>query len=107
MVTMKIFFEQQKQWSYQTFGPPSFRGPNGPLKHLEKEAKEAYEETDPEKQKMEIVDCLFLVFDAAHRAGMTYESLAALAIEKLQENKERSWPDWKQTDPESAVEHHR
>jgi hypothetical protein len=60
------FFEVQREWSYATFGPREHRGPKGPLDHLRKEAKEAYDEADPEKQKEEIADYLFLVFDAAH-----------------------------------------
>lgn len=104
-VDMLDFFERQREWSYETFGPPDHRGPVGPLKHLEKEAKEAYEEADKEKQKVEIIDCLFLVFDAAHRAGMSYSEMSRIAMEKLQANKLRQWPDWKKVNPNSAVEH--
>jgi hypothetical protein len=106
-VDMLDFFERQQEWSYETFGPPSVRGPIGPLKHLEKEAREAYTEEDPEKRKEEIADCLFLVFDAAHRAGMSYAELSMVAMAKLKKNKARTWPDWRNADPNSAVEHER
>ncbi|MBF9651862.1 DUF550 domain-containing protein, partial [Streptococcus pseudopneumoniae] len=43
-VDMLDFFERLADWSAETFGPRSHRGPIGPLKHLEKEAREAYEE---------------------------------------------------------------
>lgn len=106
-VDMFDFFIDQREWSKETFGPKEHRGPIGPLKHLEKEAKEAYEETDAEKRKEEIADCLFLVFDAAHRAGMTYAELTRVANEKLRKNKGRSWPDWRTAPADSAIEHKR
>ena len=114
-VDMLDFFERQRDWSYETFGPTSFKGPCGPLDHLRKEAEEAYREAhkathlEPgwslEKVKEEIIDCLFLVFDAAHRAGMSYADISRVAMEKLRKNKARTWPDWRGTDPDRAVEH--
>lgn len=111
-VDMLDFFERQQEWSYETFGPPSFKGPAGPLDHLRKEAKEAYDEAtevggdfDAARLREEIADCLFLVFDAAHRAGMTYAELTAVARAKLAKNKARTWPDWRGTDPDKAIEH--
>ena len=105
---MSNFFEEQRAWSYETFGPPSFKGPKGPLDHLKKEADEARDEPDPGKQREEIVDCLFLVFDAAHWAGMSYGDLVNGAFVKLLVNKhKRTWPDWRGTDPDKAIEHDR
>lgn len=106
-VEMLDFWERQKEWSYETFGPPSYRGPKGPLDHLIKEAKEAYEEGDIQKLMEEIADCLFLVFDAAHRHGMSYSQLAKVAMAKLAKNKTRTWPDWKTVPPDKASEHDR
>ena len=84
----------------------------GPLEHLIKEAKEAHaeasgEDFDLSKLKKEIADCLFLVFDAAHRAGMSYAELTKVAMAKLKENKQRKWPDWRTMDPNKAIEHDR
>lgn len=104
-VDMLDFFERQRDWSYETFGPPTFKGPLGPLNHLAKEVREAIEEADPEKRKEEIVDCLFLVFDAAHRSGMNYAELGRLAMAKLRKNKQREWPDWRGTNPDNPIEH--
>ena len=59
----------------------------GPLKHLEKEAREAQEALDP----VEIADCLFLVFDAARRRGLTLDQLLDVAEWKLEVNKMRKW----------------
>lgn len=106
-IDMLDFFERQQEWSYETFGNPSVRGPKGPLDHLQKESKEAYEESDPEKQKEEIIDCLFLVFDAAHRSGMSYSQIAKMAMEKLRKNKQRVWPPIGATPPDKATEHDR
>lgn len=104
-VDMLDFWERQREWSYEAFGPPSFKGPRGPLDHLKKEAVEAFEETDPVRLWEEIADCLFLVFDAAHRAGMSFTDLTRVAMAKLRKNKDRTWPDWRGTDPDKAIEH--
>lgn len=86
-----LFWNAQSEWSRATFGSDKERGPVGPLKHLEKEAREAYAECDPMLRDMEIVDCLFLVCDAARRAGMTPDRLLTLANHKLAINKGRKW----------------
>ncbi len=118
-VDMLDFFERQQEWSYETFGPRTFKGPVGPLRHLEKEATEAREAAElavatnnpanvlNDAMKEEIADCLFLVFDAAHRAGMSYAELGRVAMEKLKKNKARTWPDWRGTDPAQPIEHDR
>ena len=38
------FWNEQGEWSQKTFGLDSERGPLGPLKHLEKEAREGQEQ---------------------------------------------------------------
>lgn len=130
-VDMLDFFERQQEWSYETFGPPTFKGPKGPLDHLAKEVIEASAAWDRVvaaerlkvppfplegdrifkeelfKAREEIIDCLFLVFDAAHRAGMSYSEMSRIAMEKLAKNKLRTWPDWRGTDPDKAIEHDR
>lgn len=100
--TIQEFWNAQAEWSRDTFGSEAVRGPVGPLKHLEKEAREAYEERDPDRRRMEIVDCQFLVFDAARRAGMTLEDLFGMAFKKLEINKARQWSRPSSNEP---VEH--
>lgn len=100
-------FVDQRAWSRATFGPESFKGPRGPLDHLGKEANEAYYEADPEKQKVEIIDCLILTLDAAWRAGMSYDQIVDTYYAKMKKNKARVWPDWRGTDPDKAIEHDR
>lgn len=89
---MLQFFDEQAKWSREVFGEDILRGPVGPLKHLAKEAQEALEAKTPEHRSEEIVDCLFVVFDAARRHGFTYRSLAEAAMRKLEINKKRNWP---------------
>lgn len=114
------FWQEQAEWSEATFGPSTTRGPLGPLKHLAKEVDEAIVSVmalesgaciaispAPDYQhelEMEITDCLFLVFDAARRAGMSYDSLIDLAFKKLVINKGRRWV---RTSDDEPVEHDR
>ena len=86
--TMEDFWNAQAEWSEQTFGSTKERGPEGPLKHLIKEANEALQ--DP-GDVIEYVDCLFLTFDAARRAGLQYQEMIDLAFHKLEINKKRKW----------------
>lgn len=88
---MARFWDEQAEWSQATFGTDQERGPLGPLKHLEKEAREAIDELDPARRHVEIVDCLFLTVDAARRSGLTYDRFLQLANEKLAINKARRW----------------
>lgn len=91
-LTMQEFWDAHAEWSRATFGSDEDRGPIGPLRHLEKEAREAYEEESGSiKQHEEIVDCLFLVIDAARRSGMTLQTLLDGAAVKLAINKARKW----------------
>lgn len=99
MKDMKQFWTERSFWSMITFGGIKERGPIGPLKHLAKEAQEAQDKPD---DIMEYVDCLFLTFDAAERAGFTYDQLLEAAWVKLEINKARKWGP-KTTD--GAVEH--
>jgi hypothetical protein len=87
-------------WSQETFGSDASRGPIGPLKHLEKEAREAQAAPD---DVTEFADCLLLVLDAARRAGFDARALLAATDAKLQVNKSRVWS--KPTDDDSPIEH--
>lgn len=87
------------------------RGPVGPLKHLEKEAREAQDSFDgalkADHSKEELADCLFLILDANWRAGFTPDDLLVACERKLDKNRLRIWPDWRTADPSSAIEHDR
>ncbi len=97
------FWLQQSRWSQETFGSDEVRKSKGPLLHLEKEVKEALEACTAlgmsdlhhdqllRNLQMELVDCFFLVTDAARRSGLTYEGFMDLVFKKLKINKARKW----------------
>jgi hypothetical protein len=91
-------------WSQLTFGSDEVRGPIGPLKHLEKEAKEVQEKPD---DLVEYADCLLLVLDSARRAGFSLRQLLDATDAKLQINKKRVWPKPQPGQEKEAIEHNR
>jgi hypothetical protein len=97
---MQRFWDAQAEWSQATFGADHVRGPIGPLKHLEKEARECQAEPYDLEEK---ADCLFLIFDATRRSGRSLDSLLEAAEQKLAKNKSRSWPSMAPDD--CAIEH--
>jgi hypothetical protein len=87
-MTFEQFCSEQGEWSQATFGSDAERGPKGPLLHLQKEVAEALDELEDgglltTALDMEIVDCFFLVIDAARRNGMPPSYLLMLAEKKL------------------------
>ena len=100
MTDFHDFAEDHAEWSDNQFGLPSVRGPEGPLKHLQKEVKEALAQ---QNDVSEYADCLLLVLDAARRAGFNSHMLLDAAITKLHINIHREWP--KLQDPNLPVEH--
>lgn len=93
-------FQSQQEWSRETFGPPSERGPVGPLRHLAKESVEAAEAPNDIE---EYADCLILILDATWRAGWTLRQLLHAVELKQHDNRARQWGP--QTDPNQPVEH--
>lgn len=102
------------EWSQKTFGSDEERGPVGPLKHLEKEAREAqqiwidgYEDGEIGTEefsafKEELADCLLLILDASRRGGVKPMQLIEAGLAKLDKNKARAWP---KSTPDEPVEH--
>lgn len=82
----------QAKWSQATFGEDTERGPMGPLKHLEKEARECQDAVGTPHLTEELADCLLLLLDASRRAGLKPLELVKAAQEKMQTNKSRTWP---------------
>lgn len=93
---------EQAEWSQKTFGLDSERGPIGALKHLEKEAKEAYESIGTDSYKEELADCLLLLLDGTRRSNIKLLDLIEVASQKMIKNKARSWPKPTSDEP---VEH--
>lgn len=98
-LTFEQFWHCQAAWSRATLGSDAERGPEGPLKHLAKEAAEALAN---QEDVMEYADCLFLVFDSCRRAGFSCEELRLAVNRKLKINQSRTWGKASATE---AVEH--
>ncbi|WP_417429305.1 dATP/dGTP pyrophosphohydrolase domain-containing protein [Kiloniella sp.] len=79
-------YQAHQSWSEATFGTE--KGPTGPLRHLIDEAQEAIECPD---DITEYVDCLFLITDAARRAGFSLDELVSAGFDKLEVLKSRSY----------------
>lgn len=94
------------QWSQATFGSVEARGPIGALKHLSKEAAEVVEAVkadDREAIRKELSDCFLLWLDAINRADFSFTEMVDASVEKMAENKSRTWP--KPTASDEPVEH--
>jgi hypothetical protein len=92
--------ERQRAFSLNTFGP----GPrtDGILDHIGKELDEI--RADPSDLN-EWVDVIVLAFDGAWRAGWEPQQIVDAIIAKQERNERRTWPDWRRTDPNKAIEH--
>jgi len=88
MTDFRDIYASHAQWSRETFGADNERGPDGPLKHLIKEALEAMDAPD---DPHEFADCMFLTMDAARRAGHDVNALLFAMIEKLEILKARDY----------------
>jgi hypothetical protein len=92
--------ERQRRWSRLIFGPG--RRTNGLIKHIRKELKEIIDDpTDLE----EWVDIMILAIDGAWRHGASAEEIVAMYHVKMQKNRDRKWPDWRDSDEDHAIEH--
>jgi hypothetical protein len=90
---------KHSEWSDATFGIVAERGPIGPLKHLELEAREA--QAAPHDIE-EYADIFLLALDSARRAGFSASALIQWAFAKVAKNALREWPKGA---PDEAVEH--
>lgn len=92
----------QRDWSLATFGP----GPRtlGVIDHIRKELDEiAADPTD----LTEWVDVIILAFDGAWRAGWEPQQIIDAIKAKQARNEARTWPDWRTSSPDQAIEHDR
>jgi hypothetical protein len=92
----------QNDWSATQFGMPDVKGPVGPLRHMEKEVREAIEKPNDIE---EYADILILWLDATWRAGFSMEQVIQAAHNKMKVNRERHWQ--KIIDPNAPCEHER
>lgn len=91
-----------REWSDETFGDKSVKGPIGPLKHLSKEALEAAAQPD---DIFEFADCAFLLLDSLHRAGFSFDDLNRAMREKLDVLKGRDYSTNQVRGSDEAVQH--
>lgn len=92
--------QRQLTFSLKTFGPG--KRTKGVIDHIKAELIEIEEHpTDLE----EWIDVMMLASDGAWRAGYTPEQIAAAFKAKLIKNESRTWPDWRTSDPDKAIEH--
>ena len=93
---------RQISFSVRAFGP----GPRtkGICDHITKELVEV--QAAP-KDLSEWIDVIMLGLDGAWRAGYIPEQIAAALADKLTRNARRTWPDWRTSDPDKAIEHDR
>lgn len=90
----------QREWSERTFGPG--RRTEGVIDHITKELGEI---RDNPSDLKEWVDVILLSFDGAWRAGWEPQQIIDAIVAKQAENEQRTWPDWRTTDPSKAIEH--
>lgn len=92
--------ERQRAFSLATFGPGART--NGVLDHIGKELQEIRDAPD---DISEWVDVIILAFDGAWRAGWEPQQIIDAIIAKQAKNERRTWPDWRTSDPNKAIEH--
>lgn len=94
--------ERQREFSLRTFGP----GPRtaGVLDHITKELDEIRKApTD----LSEWADVIILALDGAQRTGADPQAIIDAIVAKQAKNEAREWPDWRDQDPDKAIEHRR
>lgn len=92
--------DRQREFSEKTFGP-GLRT-NGVVDHIRKELIEIL--LDPTDLK-EWVDVIILAFDGAWRTGAGSQEIIDAIMAKQTKNEQRTWPDWRTSDYDKAIEH--
>lgn len=99
-MNLKTFIDEQIEFSSRTFGPGQRL--EGVTKHIEKEVAEV--RATKGEDVSEWADIIILALDGAWRSGFTPAEIAAALTAKMEENKQRSWPDWRTAGP-GPIEH--
>lgn len=92
--------ERQMRFSQKIFGPGA--RVNGVLDHMRKELDEVKREPSSLE---EWIDLVILALDGAWRAGFSPEEICKGLVDKQTKNENRQWPDWRELDGETAIEH--
>ncbi len=97
---MHAFLRRQRAFSARTFGPGRLTA--RVCDHIRKELTEV--EAAPDDLR-EWIDVILLGLDGAWRTGAMPEQITTALTAKLAENERRTWPDWRTSDPNRAIEH--
>lgn len=101
--------ERQRSWSREMFGPATRQA--GVIDHIGKELVEIREAwADGEgigstELLEEWVDVVILALDGAWRAGFEPQEILDALAAKQARNESRTWPDWRESDGTTAIEH--
>lgn len=90
----------QHEWSERTFGPG--RRTAGVVDHIRKELREI--EAQPDDLE-EWIDVVLLALDGAWRVGASPAQIIVALAAKFAKNVSRTWPDWRNAEPDKAIEH--
>ena len=101
-LNMFEYLVRQRNFSIGAFGP-GLRT-KGLIDHIKKELVEIEEAPTDLK---EWIDVVTLALDGAWRAGHSPEAIMLQLDATLERNIRRSWPDWRKSDPNKAIEHDR
>ena len=100
---LAFYLARQRLWFLNVFGPG--QRDVGLIKHIKKELDEI---RDSPGDIEEWIDVIILAFEGALRNAKSVESVEEV-LECLQmkqdKNIARTWPDWRNEDPEEAIEH--
>ena len=91
---------RQRRFSGKTFGPG--RRTEMVSDHIRKELGEIALRPDDLE---EWVDVILLALDGAWRTGAGPAAIVRAIDEKMAKNEARQWPDWRDSDPNKAIEH--
>ena len=120
MFDLKQHLLRQMAHSHATFGPG--RRTKGIIDHIRKELIEVENCKNSSDRQMEWVDVAILALDGltrdmAFELGDRYdnkydpelvaEEAISLVLEKQGKNESREWPNWRDMDPDKAIEHDR
>lgn len=91
----------QAEFSRETFGPGMRTG--GVIAHIKSELEEI--EEDP-ADLTEWIDVVILGLDGARRCGdHSPEEIYAALLDKMEKNRNRTWPDWRLSSEDEPIGH--
>lgn len=91
-----------RDWALDTFGPLTEDKRKGLLKHLRKELDEIEKDSSDPK---EWADVMILAIHGMFTLGLGGSDVVETYMNKMIENFEREWPDWRTADPTEPLEH--